>query len=60
MSKRHGVSFAADYYPELHFASVCVNYNSSTKVRIKSGTSRPIIFLTAMEAFFNYVSPIRI
>ena len=34
--KGNGASFVADYSPELHFSSVCVNYNSSTKVRLRS------------------------
>ena len=33
--KVDGTSFAADYSPELHFSSVCVYYNSPTKVRVE-------------------------
>ena len=29
------LTFAADYSPELHFSSVCVNYISLTKVSIR-------------------------
>ena len=29
-----GTSFAADYYPGLHFTSICVNYDSSSKFRV--------------------------
>ena len=51
--KGSGTSFATGYYPELHFSSgLCVNYISPTKVRVKVGTSHPIIFLTAMKECF--------
>ena len=42
----------------MHFASVCVNYNSPTKVRVRRYNVTFYILLTFMEEFFIYVSPI--
>ena len=58
--KVNGTSFYSDYSPGLYFASVCVNYNSFTSVRINSGNSCTIILLTAMEEFAIYASALRL
>ena len=60
MSKGNGASFAADYSPKLHSDSVCVNNNYSTKVRVRRYNVMFYIYLTVMEEFFIYVSPLRL
>ena len=58
--KGNGASFAANYSPELHFSSVCMNQTSSTKVRVKLWNVTSYLFLTGIQTFYIYVSPLRL
>ena len=49
--KFNGDSFAADYSPDLHFSSVCVNYTSSTKSGLRMYNVAFYIFPTVVEEF---------
>ena len=51
--KVNEASFAADYSPELHFASVCVNYNPSTIAMVKQWNVMSYYFPNCHIGIFN-------
>ena len=44
----------------MYFSRICVNYTSSTKIRVRDYDVMFYIFLTVKEELFFYVRPLRL